>query len=544
MQTKISEIKLALQDGVLGFYNRIEVTEIFSLSPNKTPCNILTLMVAESLNEPIDTKEIYLTKELISINNLKNWRFGIKKYHLSIDDLILRLDVLNQNRKWNDYQTEITHLKKIDKYFISADSYELVPINNILKNNFNNGSYIFEWFDFSKENHKELLSSPQALQALSDIVNKIIPISIASVSDRVGNFLLQIPIRVIMAKFGLEEQNQTYTLKCDLDWHEDAQKRDLIINCHLSENDRICEGYYTTILKSGDLTISLPIPNKRSHIGTIWDPKYNFILSRTRPSAFISPTARITTSVSTYQERILTNGIESKKISILKPDNNKKKLNSSNFVVNWVDKRIYDSSSIQLRESRNFVQYNSKGSNKLQSKYKALDDLIYLINTYGQDAVWLWDPYLSFQDLFDTLLLNRHSGSSMRAISSLELPPNLNKGVPLQDNYESKAIQTINKYKESFNALPSETIKSINLEFRCRIGNNGWDFHDRFIIFPATNYHSSTTAWSLGTSVNSFGTSHHILQKVHDAQLIANAFSELWDSLESTDCLVWRNIND
>ncbi|HBR4064755.1 TPA: hypothetical protein L9U24_004314, partial [Klebsiella pneumoniae] len=167
MQTKISEIKLALQDGVLGFYNRIEVTEIFSLSPNKTPCNILTLMVAESLNEPIDTKEIYLTKELISIHNLKNWRFGIKKYHLSIDDLILRLDALNQNRKWNDYQTEITHLKKIDKYFISADSYELVPINNILKNNFNNGSYIFEWFDFSKENHKELLSSPQALQALS-----------------------------------------------------------------------------------------------------------------------------------------------------------------------------------------------------------------------------------------------------------------------------------------------------------------------------------------------------------------------------------------
>ncbi|HBR4324719.1 TPA: hypothetical protein L9V27_004178, partial [Klebsiella pneumoniae] len=115
MQTKISEIKLALQDGVLGFYNRIEVTEIFSLSPNKTPCNILTLMVAESLNEPIDTKEIYLTKELISIHNLKNWRFGIKKYHLSIDDLILRLDALNQNRKWNDYQTEITHLKKIDK---------------------------------------------------------------------------------------------------------------------------------------------------------------------------------------------------------------------------------------------------------------------------------------------------------------------------------------------------------------------------------------------------------------------------------------------
>lgn len=544
MKTKIDEIKLALRDGVLGFYNRIEVTEIFSLNPSKTPNNILTIMVAEKLNEPISTKEIYLTQDLISINPLKEWRFGIKRYYLSIDELIIKLGALQKNSRWSECQNEITNLKEIDKYFVSADSYELVPINNILKNNFNNGSYVFEWFDFSKENHQELLSSPQALQILSDIVNKIIPISIASVSDRVGNFLLQIPIRVIMARFGLEKQNQTYSLNCELDWHEDAQKRDLIINCHLSENDKICEGYYTTILKSGELNISLPIPNKRSHIGTIWDPEYNFILSRTRPSAFISPTARITTSVSTFQERQLTNGKTCKTISVLKPDNNKTKINSSNSIINWVDKRIYDSSSTQLRESRNFVQYNSRGSNRLQSKNKALDDLIYLINTYGKDAVWLWDPYLSFQDLFDTLLQNKYSDSSMRAISSLELPPNLSKEVPLQDNYESKAIQIINKYKESFNALPSETLKTINLEFRCKTGNNGWDFHDRFIIFPATNYHSNTTAWSLGTSVNSFGTSHHILQKVHDAQLIANAFLELWNSLESTDCLVWRSVND
>ncbi|WP_232298349.1 hypothetical protein, partial [Erwinia typographi] len=62
-------------------------------------------------------------------------------------------------------------------------------------------------------------------------------------------------------------------------------------------------------------------------------------------------------------------------------------------------------------------------------------------------------------------------------------------------------------------------------------------------IFPSTDYHSNTLAWSLGTSVNSFGTSHHILQKVQDAQLIANAFLELWDTLSNSDCLVWRNSN-
>lgn len=542
MQTITNDIDLALKDGTLGFNNAIEVTEVFSLSPNKKPNNILTLMVAENINKPITTRETYLTNGLISINYLKNWRFGIKRYYIGIDELILRLGILTKNGIWDENQNDIINLKQIDKYFVSPNSYESVPINNILKNNFHNGCYVFEWFDFDKENHQELLSSPQALQILSDKINEVLPISIASVSDRIGNFLLQIPSSILMASFGLEKQSETYSLNCNIAWHEHARKRDLIINCHLSENDHVCEGYYTKILKSGESNISLPIANKRSHIGTIWDPENNFILARTRPSAFISPNARITTTVSTYKERVLTSNGKSKVINVLESDNNKAKQHNTKPIINWIEKRIYENNSTELRQSRNFVQYNSKETNKKQSKNKALEDLVYLINQYGQHAVWLWDPYLSFQDLSDTLLMNKYSSSVMRAISSLELPPYSNE-TSLRDNYESKTLQTIRKYKESFNALPLDTIKTINLEFRCKTGNNGWDFHDRFIIFPSTDYQSNTLAWSLGTSVNSFGTSHHILQKVQDAQLIANAFLELWDSLSGIDCLVWRNSN-
>ncbi|WP_049012197.1 hypothetical protein [Enterobacter kobei] len=220
MQNIINDIELALKDGILGFNNIIEVTEVFSLSPDNKINNILTLMVAENINKPVATGESFLTNKLISINQLKNWRFGIKRYHIEINELFRKLEILTQAGVWDKNQSDITNLKKIDKYFVSPNSYESVPINNILKNNFHNGSYVFEWFDFDKENHQELLSSPQALQRLSDRINEVLPISISSVSDRIGNFLLQIPSTVLMARFGLEKQNETYSLNCSIAWHE------------------------------------------------------------------------------------------------------------------------------------------------------------------------------------------------------------------------------------------------------------------------------------------------------------------------------------
>lgn len=542
MTARINEVEQLLKNGALGFYNTVEITEVFSLNSEKKPCNILTIMVAEDFREPVYNKVTYLTTNLISVKKLKQWRFGVKRYCIRIPELLAKLSSLDTNMQWDQEQVEINNLKPLDKYFISPDSYDSVSLNSILKNNYYNGSYVFEWFDFNKENHQDLLSSPLALQDLSEELSKIIPISIDSVSDRVGNFLLQIPTRILMSNFGLEKKYDGYNLNCEIDWHNNAQKRDLIINCHLSESDNLCEGYFTKILKSGDLSLSLPIPNKRSHVGTIWDPENNLILARTRPSAFISPTAKIVTTTSIIEERLLTNGSQSKKVSILKSDKYKSN-HSKQPILNWIEKRIYDNSSIALKKSRNFVQYNPKGINKSESKINALDDLIYLINMHGRDAVWLWDPYLSFQDLFDTLLQNKHSSSMMKAISSLELPPNSQNSTATTTS-QSKDSITINKYKDSFNQLSPKTLKTINLEFRCRTGTNGWDFHDRFIIFPASDYDSTTLAWSLGTSVNSYGTSHHILQKVQDAQLIANAFLNLWDDLDNSECLVWRNINE
>lgn len=539
-----NEIDLLLTPGALGFYDHVEVIEIFSLSPEKEVSNIFTLMIAEELSFSTPNKEQFLTKELIHISTMKNWGFGIKKHHLSLEELKERLISLSEQKQWCEAQKKILKLLRLDKKFVSPDSFEIVPLNYILKNNYHNGSYIIEWFDQGKENHYQLLSDPLSLNDLSNEIRKVLPISISPLSDRIGNFILQIPPKILMSKFGLTNVSNDYMLNCKIAWHSGAIPRDLIINCHLSEVDKLCEGYYTKILKKTDDELTFPISSKRDHVGTIWDPENNLILCKTRPSAFISPNGEFSTSTSTMTDRILPTSNGEKKVGVWIPNNIIKSKASHVNLTNWTNERIYESDSKILKERREFVQYNPKGKDKRISKDNAINDLLYLINQHGANAVWLWDPYLSYQDIFSTLLHNPHSKSLMRAISSLETPPCNNKSgqqhvVSSQSN--SAILQT---YKENFNALPNTTKKTINLEFRCKTGDNGWNFHDRFIIFPGNNYNQKTQAWSLGTSVNSFGTSHHILQQVTDAQLIANAFIDLWDSLSRKECLIWSNINE
>jgi hypothetical protein len=59
------------------------------------------------------------------------------------------------------------------------------------------------------------------------------------------------------------------------------------------------------------------------------------------------------------------------------------------------------------------------------------------------------------------------------------------------------------------------------------------------LIFPATADRGAL-AWSLGTSVNSLGKQHHILQQVDDGQRIMDAFLDLWDRLNGPEHLIWK----
>jgi len=218
-----------------------------------------------------------------------------------------------------------------------------------------------------------------------------------------------------------------------------------------------------------------------------------------------------------------------------------------------------------LREQREFVQYrpddrdeNGHVLEKGERHRRALNDIRHLIKHHGQSAVWLWDPYLDARDVLNTLFYNPHAEAEMRALTGAaqikeaeqrkDAKPScwtkLCTGLARWLGRGSKISKKLTR-KEKFVITEGDflnqsvdNLAGLRLEFRAKVGDEGFAFHDRFLIFPHAE--PEPLAWSLGISVNGFGKEHHILQKVPNGRLIADAFQELWDDLNQPKYLVWK----
>lgn len=179
---------------------------------------------------------------------------------------------------------------------------------------------------------------------------------------------------------------------------------------------------------------------------------------------------------------------------------------------------MYTEQANRLAAERRFVQYRPAPGNGNACRRKALDDLRALIVAYGGKGAWLWDPYLSANDILETLFYCPYQGVDLRGLTTA-------KGGPGDE------------IRQALDGCQSNW-RGLKLELRVQNGSTGWDFHDRFLIFPSGP--DGAMAWSLGTSMNSVGTAHHILQKVDNAQLVVDAFTDLWELLSESDHLIWK----
>jgi len=201
----------------------------------------------------------------------------------------------------------------------------------------------------------------------------------------------------------------------------------------------------------------------------------------------------------------------------------------------WVRRRMYEAEISRLTQERRFVQYKPQPGQDGENS-KALDDVRFLINRYGARGVWLWDPYLTSTDILSTLFYCQHSGADLRAITAAEeIADN-----PCRDSSLGDRISLFISAQKTALDDARSNYRGLQLEFRVRRGNAGWKFHDRFLIFPDVDEQRQTLAWSLGTSVNSLGKQHHILQRVDNGRLIMDAFLDLWNQLDQPEHLIWR----
>ncbi len=164
----------------------------------------------------------------------------------------------------------------------------------------------------------------------------------------------------------------------------------------------------------------------------------------------------------------------------------------------WVQRRLYDEERRRSEGERTFVQYG-RGADNYAERKRAFSDLLYLINRHGESGAWLWDPFLDCEAVMRTLFFCQHSGAELRALGAFERRTRKDDDrIKFKDWREQQRIAFMQK---------GNNYLGLNFEFRCRYGDAGWPFHDRFLIFPRAK--QGAMAWSLGTSINSLGDRHH-----------------------------------
>ncbi|MDD2975107.1 MAG: VPA1262 family N-terminal domain-containing protein [Aliarcobacter cryaerophilus] len=500
----------------IGNYNKCEIIEIFGMKKNsKIPFNIFTLIVFENTKQ-IDIEGL-MSEKLHKFENIKDINWGIKRRIVDIS-IVEKLydDLLNKKIFQIDKQLEIGSLKLLPEQYIQPeDSFSKPQLNYILKNNYKYGSYLLEFFDEDKNNCQFLLDEPQTLNSFSERLSEIIPIKIGNLSDRLGNIIFQFPINSFSMTWTTIKNKELHKyegLKFEIKSRNDSfDINNLFIRLY-EENDNSVTRQ--RLIQVKDNTTKILLDDCFGTTIEVFDKKSSLLLYKNEFS--IMKQMNLNMQIMEHQNRVFYINGKIQKIEVSHHQNSVYGKEKNKKYDEWIRDRKYEQELKELEKNKSFIQYFGN------QKEKALLDIRTLISKYGKNGVYIWDPYLSADDIKNVLYFSQKAYVSLKAITGLK--QNSNKEIAKQE-----IITKLNEDDKQFLFL--------NLEVRAKIGSNGYDFHDRFIIFPL----EKPKVWSLGISINQIGESHHILQKVQNAQHILNAFNDLWKKLEKEECLVWKN---
>lgn len=559
----LEELKHLLKPGVIGFYQSFEVTEILGFQKGSAATTFFSLIVAEpGLPPEGPVKPEFLNAERIEIKG-SDYRFGVVRFRVSI---VFLVEVLERFAKTGNWQTaekplKVGKLVPVVPQFVHADFNDPHPWNSVLKNNFYEGSHVLELFDTSKEAARFLLRDSRLLAELSQRVRSVVPMDIDGLSDRLGNIAIQLPVTVIATGV---RGSPVGDLDVCVAWHEQATPRPLRVSCEIYGDSTVdafdskTVGVLPVKAETSPFRLRSPGGGARTYV---WDDANQVLLSASPVQTFF-----LSAGISFHVTSIDDPGGPKRKFSIpakgaeaRSEEVELKRVDKPYFIGSpperprepWRSKRIFKLSSRQLQERKEFVQY---GQFTGRGRKEAMADVHWLVEKHGALGAWLWDPFLNAEDVLQTLFFSPHRDSDLRALSNgktFESPDDdeenesgqsAGAGAPALSGWsvEPAVDHSIAWKKKQCEVLEINcgNRMGLKLEFRLRRKGAGWKFHDRFLIFPQED--GRALVWSLGTSVNSLGTCHHILQKVSNGELVQNAFLSLWDCLEPEHYMVWR----
>lgn len=514
----VESIKKILATPSIDNFRCVELFEVIGTRSNNPAFNVFTLAIAHETDLYLINKE-KITPRLVKLKTDKSLKFGVLKSIISIEDFFNRISDLNTKITDKDNKNNIVYgrLKCIPAVHAPALEQGKNEFLGLLKNNFFGGSHLFEWFDESKEHVASLIENLKSLDELSKKLQEYLPIKIGSHSDRLGNIILQIPCSAVAFVIERRDPNSHQLLS------------NLAVSPHISEEVKLSgifwrEQHGSMIdfqkipLAKGRNIIPFQQINGRGHYA-IWDED-NQIICAGGEIPPIMESINLSIYMQEHDQRIfrLPDGTEQKINISTQASQNQIGKNIKDHR-DWVRNRLLKTERQELHDSLKLRQF------KQDMHREALDFIRKLIKTYSQNGIYLWDPYLSAQDLLKTVFFCPYANVPIKALTSKRA---------LEKNKESPCRADL---KNEINQAILQAGR-LNLTFvKARVGN----FHDRFIIFPQAK-DEPVRAWSLGTSVNSLGKSHHIIQEVEDGQIIADIFEEMWEqSISDEGNILWKS---
>lgn len=537
------------QPGVIGIFNHVEVTSVLAThKPSRRTSNAFSHLVT------VERTGLRSLPEVLPIrfSKLADWSFGVTQHSVPLAALSTKLQNALENEQWAEQKGCLTFgTLRFQGHWFAPPSGCLpdAPVNRLLKNNFWNGSHVFEWAPESKSDFLPFFEKPPLLQALSEGIAEHLPIQLASVSDKLGSLILQIPVTCLVSDYRGTGKVDGDVI-CDVNWHSDVPPRPLVITGE-RQHDGLLSHTSTQVIGSDQALLSLQygpgglksVIRDQEHDVVLGTMEVNIISSMRMDLHVENPVPR------TFTVPPRRAGGVSRPESVKITGVQRSVSGNANSLAHFDDtrKRIYREEMRQLRERREFVQYrpddkdeNGQVFDREHRHVRALKDIRYLIERHGEKSVWLWDPFLDARDVLNTLFHNPHAGAEMRGLTGaehIEKAEDSNAGNSLPSTKATKKVPFIVAQRDILNQCVNNP-EGLLLEFRAKVGDSGFAFHDRFLIFPHAE--PKPQAWSLGISVNGLGKEHHILQKVPNGRLIADAFQELWDDLNLPEHVVWK----
>lgn len=516
--TYSDQLLLFTTPGILGFYQSCEVTICSLLDHQNNAHNLYTLITFESKKTPEKSFPHFLTHKNECFGN--RLRLIVVQYHISIESAVkFYCEIQSSPTQVNTILgfLNISYLSPLPPTFIPANSTQTIPMNRILKNNFCGGSMVMELF--GQKNNIHALLKEDALQRATLRIRNLLPIDLFTVSDRIGNIVFQLPEQLAFCKLsGFKEQTN-----CTIIFDPRVKTTAKYFLSTMTDYDRTLIGFqFVPGTNQHEQTITLN-ETGGPYVITLMDSEHHIPILQQTTSMIRSIGNTLTLNGNLDSVRTISFDNHIEKVTI----NSAQRITVGRPEYPWktaVQQRHYQKRMGELTINKEFIRYGKNRTDRNQG----LIDLRTLLNAPVDTRVCLWDPYLSANDLLETWYFTDTYGLELRAITSSKIQTRTKMSL---DDWRDKQREILSANSNQY---------GINLQWRIQHDIFGFSFHDRFLILLPPDK-ETPKAWSLGTSVNSFGKTHHILQLVSNPGYIADAFEELWTALDNPSCQIWNS---